>query len=151
MAALTIGRLAASAGVGIETIRYYRRRKLLGTPPKPSGGEWLYSTEHMDRLRFIKRAQALSFSLEDVAVLLQLNDGTGHARARALAQHRLDEIESRIADLAALEKLLERLVHDCEHSHRRIPCPVIATLLRDDTGDRVPRAGARQRRAPEPA
>src|SRR5512134_417604 len=96
---LKIGQLAASAGVGVETIRYYQRRKLLGTPPKPYGSQRLYPAEYVDRLRFIKRAQALGFSLDDVAVLLQLNDGTGHARARALAAKRLAAVEAKIADL----------------------------------------------------
>ena len=130
MEPLRIGQLAASAGVGIETIRYYQRRKLLGTPPKPYGSQRLYPAEYVDRLRFIKRAQALGFSLEDVAVLLQLNDGTGHVRARGLATRRLGEIEARIADLTAIRGVLERLVRECEHAHGRMPCPIIATLLR---------------------
>jgi MerR family mercuric resistance operon transcriptional regulator len=90
-APLRIGTLAREAGVGIETIRYYQRRKLLGTPSRPLNGQRMYSTEHVDRIRFIKRAQALGFTLEDAAVLLQLNDGTGHVRARQLAVQRLAE------------------------------------------------------------
>jgi MerR family mercuric resistance operon transcriptional regulator len=131
---LKIGQLAASAGVGVETIRYYQRRKLLGTPPKPYGSQRLYPPAYVDRLRFIKRAQALGFSLDDVAVLLQLNDGTGHVRARELAMRRLAEIESRIADLAAIKGVLEHLIHECEHAHGRLPCPIIATLLRASSG-----------------
>ncbi len=130
MEALKIGQLAASAGVGVETVRYYQRRKLLGTPPKPYGGQRLYPAAYVDRLRFIKRAQALGFSLDDVAVLLQLNDGTGHVRARELARRRLGEIGARIADLAALKGVLEALIRECEHAHGRRPCPIIATLVR---------------------
>jgi MerR family mercuric resistance operon transcriptional regulator len=130
MDALKIGQLAASAGVGVETIRYYQRRKLLGTPPKPYGSQRLYPAAYVDRLRFIKRAQALGFSLDDVAALLQLNDGTGHVRARELARRRLGEIDARIADLAAIKGALEGLIRECEHAHGRLPCPIIATLLR---------------------
>ncbi len=127
---LRIGTLARAAGVGIEAIRYYQRRKLLATPPKPYGGQRLYPAEDVDRLRFIKRAQALGFSLDEVAVLLQLNDGTGHVRARQLASQRLAEIEARIADLAAIKRVLATLIRECEHAHGRVPCPIIRTLQR---------------------
>jgi MerR family mercuric resistance operon transcriptional regulator len=140
---LKIGQLAASAGVGIETIRYYQRRKLLGTPPKPYGSQRLYPPAYVDRLRFIKRAQALGFSLDDVAALLQLNDGTGHARARELARRRLGEIEARIADLAAIKGVLEGLLRQCEHAHGRLPCPIIATLLQASAA--VPPAETRRK------
>jgi MerR family mercuric resistance operon transcriptional regulator len=139
MEPLRIGQLAASAGVGIETIRYYQRRKLLGTPPKPFGGQRLYPAEYVDRLRFIKRAQALGFSLDDVAVLLQLNDGTGHVRARQLAVARLAEIETRLADLVAIRDVLRGLVRRCAHAEGRVPCPIIATIAagpqRREAGD----------------
>jgi len=125
---LRIGALAKAAGVGVETIRYYQRRGLLGTPPKPYGSQRLYPLAYVDRLRFITRAQALGFSLEDVAALLQLNDGTGHARARGLATRRLDEIEARIADLAALRDVLRALIRTCAHAEGRVPCPIIATI-----------------------
>ena len=129
---LRIGTLARAAGVGIETIRYYQRRRLLGTPARALGGQRSYPPEFVDRLRFIKRAQALGFSLADVAALLQLNDGTGHVRARQLASVRLAEIESRIADLAAMREVLARLIRQCEHAAARVPCPIIARLLHDD-------------------
>jgi len=129
---LRIGALARAAGVGIETIRYYQRRRLLGTPARALGGQRSYPPEFVDRLRFIKRAQALGFSLADVAALLQLNDGTGHVRARQLASARLAEIESRVADLAAMRDVLAKLIRHCEHTEGRVPCPIIATLLHDD-------------------
>jgi len=135
---LRIGTLARAAGVGIETIRYYQRRRLLGTPARALGGQRSYPPEFVDRVRFIKRAQALGFSLDDVAALLQLNDGTGHVRARQLASARLAEFESRVADLAAMRDVLAKLIRHCEHTEGRVPCPIIATLLHDD-------APARQR------
>ncbi len=142
---LRIGTLARAAGVGIETIRYYQRRKLLGTPPKPHGSQRVYPAEYVDRLRFIKRAQALGFSLEEVAVLVQLNDGTGHVRARQLATRRLAEIEARIADLTAIKRVLDMLIRECEHAHGRVPCPIIRTLQRPSELASPPRPGARKR------
>ena len=127
---LKIGALARAADVGVETIRYYQRRKLLATPPRPDAGQRLYPPEYVERLRFIKRAQALGFSLDEVAALLLLNDGTGHVRARQLATRRLGEIEKRIADLAAIRKVLDALVRECAHAEGRVPCPIIATLSR---------------------
>jgi MerR family mercuric resistance operon transcriptional regulator len=125
---LRIGALARTAGVGIETIRYYQRRKLLGTPPKPLNGQRLYPSAYAERLRFIKRAQALGFALDEVAVLLQLNDGTGHVRARGLALKRLAAVEAKIADLAAIRDILRKLVRRCEHAEGRVPCPIISAL-----------------------
>jgi MerR family mercuric resistance operon transcriptional regulator len=126
--ALRIGALARAAGVGVETIRYYQRVGLLGTPPRPYGGQRLYPNEYVDRLRFIKRAQALGFALDEVAVLLQLNDGTGHARARALAAKRLAAVEAKIADLTAIRGVLRELIRRCEHAEGRVPCPIISSL-----------------------
>ena len=125
---LRIGALARAAGVGIETIRYYQRLKLLGTPSRPYGGQRLYPGEYVGRLRFIKRAQALGFSLDEVAVLLQLNDGTGHVRARGLAAKRLAAVEAKIADLAAIRDVLRELIRRCEHAEGRVPCPIISAL-----------------------
>jgi len=146
---LRIGTLARAAGVGIETIRYYQRRKLLGTPPKPLNGQRLYPAEYTRRLRFIKRAQALGFSLQDIATLLQLNDGTGHARARQLAAARLQDVERRLADLAAMRDRLAHLIHECEHAHGRVACPIIRTLSGDGTAhEPSPGAGARRPKRP---
>jgi MerR family mercuric resistance operon transcriptional regulator len=135
---LRIGALARAAGVGVETIRYYQRVKLLGTPPRPYRGQRLYPPEYADRLRFIKRAQALGFVLDEIAVLLQLNDGTGHARARALAAKRLAAVEAKIADLAAIRGVLRELIRRCEHAEGRVPCPIIASLAPPDRGEGAP-------------
>src|SRR5258707_15890276 len=89
MPKLTIGRVAAAAGVNVETIRYYQRRGLLEEPAKPLGGYRNYPTEMVKRIRFIKRAQALGFTLEDVAGLLQLNDTDACAKTRHLAARKL--------------------------------------------------------------
>jgi len=143
---LRIGALARAAGVGVETVRYYQRLKLLGTPPRPDRGQRLYPAEYADRLRFIKRAQALGFALDDVAVLLQLNDGTGHARARALAAKRLAAVEAKIADLAAIRDVLRELIRRCKHAEGRVPCPIISALApaaADKAGPAQPPAATR--------
>ena len=131
---LRIGALARAASVGVETIRYYQRVKLLGTPPRPYGGQRLYPVQYVDRLRFIKRAQALGFALDEVAVLLQLNDGTGHVRARGIAAKRLAAVEAKIADLAAIRDVLRELIRRCEHAAGRVPCPIISSLARAPAG-----------------
>ena len=126
---LKIGSLASAADVGIETIRYYQRRRLLGQPTRPLRGQRLYPPEYVERVRFIKRAQALGFSLDEIAALMSLDSGTGHARARALASKRLAEIEAKIADLTVMRATLVDLVHRCEHTHGKVACPIIATLV----------------------
>jgi len=125
---LRIGALASAAGVGVETIRYYQRRALLGEPERPHGGLRTYPPAYIDRIRFIKRAQQLGFSLEDIATLLALDSGTGHARAHALAAHRLAEIEAKIGDLEAMRATLSDLIRRCESTHGKVACPIIATL-----------------------
>jgi len=130
---LRIGTLARKAGVGIETIRYYQRRKLLGTPSKPLGGYRVYPHDFIQRILFIRRAQALGFSLTDIAALLTLNDGVDRVRARSIARQRLEDIAVRIADLRAMYSVLEKLVHDCEHTSGHVPCPIISAMRGRDT------------------
>jgi MerR family mercuric resistance operon transcriptional regulator len=125
---LRIGSLARAAGVGIETIRYYQRRDLLGQPDRPYGRQRAYPPHYVERVRFIKRAQALGFSLDEISELLTLDRGTGHARAHALAARRLAEIEKKLADLAAMRDALRELMHACEHTQGKVACPIIATL-----------------------
>jgi MerR family mercuric resistance operon transcriptional regulator len=141
---LRIGGLADAAGVGTETIRYYQRRGLLGRPPKPDGGQRAYPPAYVQRVRFIKRAQALGFSLDEIAALLALDSGTGHARARLLATQRLAQIETRIAGLAAMRAALADLIDRCAHSAGRVSCPIITTLASAQPSARAgsPAAGA---------
>jgi MerR family mercuric resistance operon transcriptional regulator len=137
---LRIGALAQAAGVGVETIRYYQRRGLLGEPQRPPRGQRIYPAQYVDRVRFIRRAQRLGFSLDEIATLLTLDSGTGHARAHALATHRVAEIEARIADLSAMREALAELALKCEHTRGRVACPIIATLT--GRGNDAPRPAA---------
>lgn len=125
---LTIGRLARAAAVGIETIRYYQRRSLLPTPDSGQNAFRTYPVALVDRIRFIKRAQDLGFTLDEIATLLQLEDGSNRAAIRAVATDRLDQTRSKIADLKRMEKVLSHLIHECESKGVAKQCPIIAAL-----------------------
>ncbi|MFO1334381.1 MAG: MerR family DNA-binding protein [Piscinibacter sp.] len=128
---MTIGQLAAAAGVNVETVRYYQRRGLLAVPERASGSIARYGQAALTRLRFIKRAQALGFSLDDVQALLSLDDGRSCAAARSIGEHKLADVRERIRTLQALEHALEGLVTRCAESKRRISCPLIEALTTD--------------------
>jgi MerR family mercuric resistance operon transcriptional regulator len=125
---LTIGALAAAAGVNVETIRLYQRRGLLGEPERPHRGVRRYGADDAARVRFIKSAQRIGFSLDEVAQLLQLEDGTRCGRAREIAAHRLVDVRQRLADLQRIEAALAALVSRCEGARGRAACPLIASL-----------------------
>src|SRR5215469_7495444 len=97
---LTIGTLAKWGRVNVETIRYYQRRGLLEEPPRPAGGFRHYSQESVKRVRFIKRAQNLGFSLEEILILLTLDERKACKKTRGIAAHKLELIEAKIADLS---------------------------------------------------
>ncbi|HET9581144.1 MAG TPA: Hg(II)-responsive transcriptional regulator [Usitatibacter sp.] len=129
---LTIGQVAAAAGVNKETIRYYQALGLVAQPRRPPGSVRRYGTTTVERLLFIKRAQHLGFTLEEVGKLLLLEDGQDCARTRELAEQKLETIRARIADLERMETLLEGLVRQCRRGKRPRACPIIATLSRAD-------------------
>jgi MerR family transcriptional regulator, mercuric resistance operon regulatory protein len=130
-AELTIGKLAETAEVNVETIRYYQRRGLLNKPAKPLGGHRHYGTEQAKRLRFIKRAQALGFTLTEVGGLLTLDEACACAKTRTLAARKVALIEQKIADLAAMRKVLARLVKQCDQGDGGAACPIIDVLATD--------------------
>jgi MerR family mercuric resistance operon transcriptional regulator len=124
----TIGRLAAAAGVNVETVRYYQRIKLMPLPRKALGGIRRYSAEDLSRLRFIKTAQGLGFTLEEIADLVKLDDGTRCNEARDIAAHKLAVVRARRRDLRRIETVLARLVRQCETLRGTIRCPLIGAL-----------------------
>lgn len=131
-ASYTIGDVAAAASVGVETVRYYERCGLVPQPGRGVGAYRRYGKDHVDRIRFVKRAQALGFSLEEVATLLKLEDGTDRRSIRRIASARLEETRRRIADLQRIERVLAHLLHDCE-THAKSPrCPIIAAIATND-------------------
>jgi MerR family mercuric resistance operon transcriptional regulator len=131
MPKLTIGRVAAAAGVNVETIRYYQRRGLLEKPSKPLGGYRNYPSEMVKRIRFIKNAQALGFTLGNVAGLLHLNDTDACAKTRDLAARTLTLIEQKISELANMRDALSKLVSQCDRKLKRGACPIIEILQSD--------------------
>jgi len=125
---LTIGGLARASGVHVETIRYYQRRGLLPEPVRPPGGIRRYGSADVDRLTFVKTAQQLGFSLNEVSELLQLEDGAHCREASALAEGKLWEVQEKIDHLQRIESVLRDLIGRC-HAHRgNIACPLIRTL-----------------------
>ena len=127
-ATLTIGRIAAAAGVNVETIRFYQRLGLLAEPARPPGGVRRYGGEFVARLRFIKRAQQLGFSLAEVQRLLVLEDPQSCGKARSLAAEKLALVEARISDLERMRGVLKELVARCEVRRGKVACHIIATL-----------------------
>jgi MerR family transcriptional regulator, mercuric resistance operon regulatory protein len=126
---LTIGALARRGGVNVETVRYYQRRGLLAVPARPLGGIRRYSSESAQRLRFIKRAQQLGFTLAEVAELLTIAGGTSCSSKCEIGASRLADIERRIADLVSMRQALAGLVEGCQSGARdELPCPVIEAL-----------------------
>jgi Hg(II)-responsive transcriptional regulator len=147
MSALTIGRLAHAAEVGIDTVRFYERAGLLKKPPRTAAGYRLYAEADATRLRFIRRAKALGFSLEEIRELLRLNDGGGHRGAvRALAGQRLAEIERKLRELARMRNTLRQLVQQCHGSGPLSGCPIIEAVLHGEAAA-TPLAGRMRKNA----
>ncbi len=132
---LTIGQLAREAGVNVETVRYYQRRGLLPEPPRPPGGIRRYSAETVARIRFIKRAQRLGFTLTEIGELLSLGEGHCH-EVQALARRKYQSIEARIRDLETMAVALRALLSQCERGESSPRCALVERLsaLEDDSG-----------------
>lgn len=125
---LSIGAFAEAAGVNVETIRFYQRKGLLPEPDRPYGSIRRYCEADVARVRFVKSAQRLGFSLDEVDGLLTLDDGAHCDEARQLAEQKLIDVRSKLADLLRIESVLTTLVDDCCASHGRVSCPLIAAL-----------------------
>lgn len=125
---LTIGQVAKAANVNVETIRYYQRRGLLPEPVKPLGGHRRYSNEDVTRLKFIKRAQVLGFTLEEIENLLRLEEAICCRETHDLVVHKLAVIDDKIADLQKMREALSGLVNQCEAGNQEGDCPIIQSL-----------------------
>lgn len=123
---LTIARLAASGGVGVETIRFYQRKGLLRTPTR-DGAIRRYGADDVRRLRFIRHAQAAGFTLEQIGELLKLDAGEDRTRARALASERVKALTAKIAELERARDGLRRLAAECG-SDTKGPCPILTAF-----------------------
>lgn len=126
---LTIGRLAQSAGVNLETVRYYERIGLMPPPPRTHGGHRSYAPEHVQRLRFIRRSRELGFGLDAIRRLIALSEPGVQAccEVRDMARDHVASIDARIADLQRLRGVLRQAAADC-HDGGTVRCPVIEVL-----------------------
>lgn len=124
----TIARLAGAAGVHVETIRYYQRLKLVSEPSRPVGGIRRYTDADAERLRFIKRAQIMGFTLEEIRSLIALQARRSCRATRELAATKLRLVDARIRELRDLRKELAGLIADCDANTQDTKCPVIQRL-----------------------
>lgn len=125
---MTISALAQSAGVNVETVRYYQRRGLLDTPERGVGMR-RYDDAAVQRLSFIRSAQGAGFTLEQIGELLQLDAGQDRERARELAAERIAALDVKIAQLQSARDALQKLARQC-HASEEGPCPIIAAFER---------------------
>lgn len=125
---LTIGGLAKAADVNVETIRFYQRKRLMPEPDRPAGGIRRYGEEELSRVGFIKTAQRLGFSLDEIADLLRLDDGSSCGQARRMAETKLLDVRARLADLHRMEDALAGLIKLCGASKGKVRCPLIVAL-----------------------
>ena len=123
---LTISKLAAGGGVGVETIRFYQRKGLLETPTRESGIR-RYGAEDLRRLRFVRQAQSAGFTLEEIRELLALDSTDDRPRVRALAAKRLKALDAKMAELRVARDALRRLAAECGGSDSG-PCPILASF-----------------------
>jgi len=129
---LTIGKLAAAGGVGVETIRYYQRRGLMGTPARSGGDGWgggirRYDADDVRRLKFIRSAQTSGFTLDEISELLALEASDDRAQVRHLARQRIDMLDRKISQMTETRAALARLADQCAASDKG-PCPILAAF-----------------------
>lgn len=127
---LTIGLVARQAGVHIDTLRYYERRRLLPKPPRTASGYRAFGPETVGVVRFIKRAQGLGFTLEEIRdlVALRARSATACRDVRSAAERKLGMVREKLKSLAALERALIRLVRSCEEDDPLPGCPILDSL-----------------------
>ena len=129
---LTIGALATQARVNVESIRFYQRKGLMHEPDRPQGSVRRYGAQDLGRVRFIKSAQRLGFSLDEIAQLLTLEDGAHCDEAREQAQQKLVDVRAKLENLKRIETALANLVEKCCAVRGSVRCPLIATLQGND-------------------
>lgn len=132
MSGYGIGELARQAGVGIDTVRFYERRGLLAPATRLASGYRRYGEAELRRLRFIRRAKDLGFSLEDAGTLLALSASGDIAQVREAASQQLAAVERRIAELQRIRSALGSLVARCS-GHADGPCPILDALSGEDS------------------
>lgn len=126
----TIGQVARASGVGVETVRFYERERILPAPKRSGAGYRLFPAETVARLKFVKRAQALGFSLEEIRELLALRasprSNCGQVRRRA--ERKRGEVEGKISELRKLKNALDELIGECSGEGPVSQCTILASL-----------------------
>jgi len=133
MKSLTIGRLAKEAGVNLETVRYYERQGLLPKPPRSASGYRLFPTDAARRLRFIRRAQELGFSLKEIRELLSLRVSrtTKSRDIRARTEAKIADVDAKIRSLESMKRTLRKLTNVCDRCAPLSDCPILESLDRE--------------------
>jgi MerR family transcriptional regulator, mercuric resistance operon regulatory protein len=141
---LTIGAFARAGGVGVETVRFYQRKGLLPIPRRLQGGIRRYGAADIKRLCFIRSAQGLGFSLDEVAELLRLEDGAHCREASRLAEDKLQRVRQKLADLQRMERALAALVDACQAQADTLSCPLTESLQQGNCLDAANRPPSRR-------
>ncbi len=136
MEVLTIGEVARAAEIGVETVRFYEREGLIAEPPRRQSGYRQYPPDTVRRLRFIRRAKDLGFTLKEIRELLDLRvDPTSScANVRTLAKVKMADIEAKMLDLARIQAALTELVRTCRGKGPTSACPILDALDEQEAG-----------------
>lgn len=139
MTSFTIGKLASSSGIGIETVRYYERTGMIEPAARRSSGYREYTPDDVLRIRFIKRAQLLGFTLREIKELLALkaDPEADRKEVRSRAHAKIADIEAKIRDLAAMKQKLHELAECCHGGGPAEDCPIIRAIAGEDETERV--------------
>lgn len=134
---LTIGKLAKTADVSIDSIRFYERRGLIAEPMRTKSNYRLYPLEAVDRLNFIKKAQQLGFSLNEIRELLDLSQAPEASKAdvKRKTGEKIEEIKDKIQDLSRMLDALEQLDKSCDGHGAINECPILKSLAQDEHPD----------------
>lgn len=131
MDSVTIGQLAKAAEVGVETVRFYEREGLLAPPPRKRSGYRQYPPEAIARVRFIRRAKDLGFTLKEILELLELriDPDRSCADVRALAKAKIADVDVKLADLVRIKSALETLARACRGKGPTSECPILDAIV----------------------
>lgn len=129
---LGIGAVAKQAGVGIDTVRYYERAGLIAPPARLASGYRRYGEVDVARLRFIKRAQALGFTLKEIRGLLALSAQRDVSRVKRSAQAKLEDVEDKLQALTRIRDGLKTLIAACPGHGRASECPILRALTGEE-------------------
>lgn len=142
---MTVGQLAKAAGVNVETIRFYQRKRLIPVPTQPAQGIRRYEQTYLARVNFIKSAQRLGFNLHEIGQLLRLDEGMQCTSAARLASRHLVNVRIRLQDITRIEAALTKLLEQCSHHRGDVACPLITALQADGEHPRQDKGESHQR------